>query len=81
MAVGSILAYHVSIRQAIQDRDATEAERLMEEHIRYAMGIALKVRGKPQLEGLKSLFRNWRNRKTAMYLNYGTTTTALPRES
>ena len=77
MDVGQILAYHVFIRQAIHDRDATEAERLMEEHVRYAMSIALEVRGKPQLEGVKSLFRN---RKSATYLNYSTTTTAPSRE-
>ena len=76
--VGQILAYHVVIRQAIQDRDAAEAERLREEHIRYAMSIAQKVRGKPQLDGVKSLFRN---RKSATYLNYSTTTTAPSRES
>ena len=76
--VGQILAYHVAIRQAIQERDAAEAKRLMEEHIRYAMSIAEKVRGKPQLDGVKSLFRN---RKSATYLNYSTTTTARSRES
>ena len=56
--VGQIVAFHVAIRQAIQDRDAAEAERLMEEHIRHAMSIARKVRGKPQLDGIKSLLRN-----------------------
>ena len=56
--VGQILAYHVAIRQAIQDRDAAEAERLMEEHIRHAMSIAQKVRGRAQLDGIKPLLRN-----------------------